>query len=75
VHQIKEFSSIFRLQRQTLKTFGYVQPSVAKDKPAGSGLTKPICLSFSLLPAGLIALASPDAQSCSGANMNQTKRE
>jgi hypothetical protein len=28
-----------------------------KDKPAESGLTKPICLFFSLLPAGLIALA------------------
>jgi hypothetical protein len=27
-----------------------------KDKPAGSGLTKPICLSFSLLEASLIAL-------------------
>jgi hypothetical protein len=52
-----------------------MQPSVAKDKPAGSGLPKPIRMVFSLLPAGLIALASPDAQSCSGANMNQTKRE
>jgi hypothetical protein len=34
-----------------------MQPSVAKDKPAGSGLPKPIRLFFSLLPAGLIALA------------------
>jgi hypothetical protein len=33
------------------------QPSVAKDKPAGSGLPKPIRLFFSLLPAGLIPLA------------------
>jgi hypothetical protein len=35
----------------------YAQPSVAKDKPAGSGLPKPIRLFFSLLPAGLLALA------------------
>jgi hypothetical protein len=54
---LRNFSRISRLHRQTLKTSGYVQPSVAKDKPAGNGLTKPICLSFSLLPAGLIALA------------------
>jgi hypothetical protein len=52
MQQVKTLGEVVRLCRPTLKTSG-----CRKDKPAGSGLPKPIRMFFSLLPAGLIVLA------------------